>query len=182
VSSITGQTKSAGAYRCFSESSGRLTGMPVLGLMYPSFVLAADVDPRAWGHGRIHRTSADAAECWGARGACGLLLDDILSDAPPGEVDQRWYWARRPARSQAGRRRGDVVRSGTLRPFGVVEATLPGEEAADGQGRGRMGCANAARDMVNHKVALGRPRRIWRNRGLNAVAGPAVAALRALAR
>lgn len=87
--STEGRKKIASLLR-FSRADNRLTGMPVLGLIYPSVTLAKAFDPAT-------------------SGATPLTLDEVLSQARislapmldaatsrwarEGEVDERWYWA-----------------------------------------------------------------------------------------
>lgn len=95
----------------FSVSDGRLTGMPVLGLLYPSFVLAAEADPRIWAPADAVASIPTMVELLEqTRGVCKRLLKAITRNAPnDGDVDERWYWAapllldldRDPARAAA---------------------------------------------------------------------------------
>jgi hypothetical protein len=74
--------------------SGRRTGMPVLGLMYPSISLAS-IDPlelrreRAQA-GRQGPTLEEARE-WARSRVIELL--DALPEPKEGPVDERWFWA-----------------------------------------------------------------------------------------
>ena len=79
----------------FSESRGRLTGMPTLALMYPSLALSRAVDPLRLalelGEGR----PAPPAEVKrAAREAIGRVLPDLqaFTSGEMGLADQRWYW------------------------------------------------------------------------------------------
>ena len=85
----------------FSESRGRLTGMPVLALLYPSIYLAEACDPA--------KLALEAASDQGATSASAATLEDVLQlardrievavekylprPAEEGPVDERWYWA-----------------------------------------------------------------------------------------
>src|SRR5947208_15627527 len=73
----------------FSVASGRLTGMPVLGLLYPSFVLATDADPREWaatGPESPMLTIQEVLER--ARSVCARLLENITKySKADGDVD-----------------------------------------------------------------------------------------------
>jgi len=78
----------------FQKTAGRLTGMPVLGMLYPSVVLAQIGDPLAV-----------ARELDVALPLCRDQLEshvasrisDVLDELPPGPsdgiVDEAWYWA-----------------------------------------------------------------------------------------
>lgn len=76
----------------FSHSQGRLVGMPVLGLLYPSFTLAETVDVRAFGG--ESRTSIDDA-VGRAMDALGPAVEALVGAKAKadGAPDQRWYWA-----------------------------------------------------------------------------------------
>jgi hypothetical protein len=74
------------------RSQGRLTGLPVLGLLYPSHTLAALVDPLAHVTDGPPPTLADVEADTQARLA--ERLASLTSGAPvDGPVDERWYWA-----------------------------------------------------------------------------------------
>lgn len=80
----------------FTESGGRLTGMPTLALMYPSIFLSTEIDPLRMaleheGPGPVpievaRRRAADVIEA-------GLRETELWSGAAGGQADQRWYWA-----------------------------------------------------------------------------------------
>ena len=68
--------------------------MPVLGLLYPSFVLASEADPLAWATARLARWPTLEEVLNRAQAVCQRLLGEITTNAPPdGAVDERWYWA-----------------------------------------------------------------------------------------
>jgi hypothetical protein len=81
----------------FTRSQGRLTGMPVLALMYPSRVLAELGDPLSVGAALRDPGGAlpalnDVID-W-TEGRIARALQQILpAQAATGAVDQRWYWA-----------------------------------------------------------------------------------------
>lgn len=79
----------------FSVAEGRLTGMPVIGLLYPSFVLALEADPRELaGMGPTSPKPTLQDVVTRSRDVCARLLGDITKNAPiDGDVDERWYWA-----------------------------------------------------------------------------------------
>ena len=77
-------------------SDGRLTGMPVLGLLYPSFVLAAEADPSQWADDRSRIADADARRTSSSeRAMCasGCSTTSRRTRRVDGRGDQRWYWA-----------------------------------------------------------------------------------------
>jgi len=74
----------------FARADGRLTGMPVLGLIYPSSALARAFDPAH--QGSSSRTVDQAV------GAAADALRTTINQAVTrwssgGEIDERWYWA-----------------------------------------------------------------------------------------
>jgi Helicase conserved C-terminal domain len=77
----------------FAASEGRLNGMPVLALLYPSVVLARAGDPL--------EIARELSELPASRTDVQRLVGDrvqrLLTNLPPGEhantPDQRWYWA-----------------------------------------------------------------------------------------
>lgn len=77
----------------FSRSSGRLSGMPLLAVLYPSVRLAELGDPLALARemgelpaspGRLQSLLRDRVQA---------ALDALPTGAADGPVDQRWYWA-----------------------------------------------------------------------------------------
>ena len=85
----------------FSYSAGRLTGMPVLGILYPSVVLAREGDPlRLCAESGGEAVSPEKAISAVAR-RMKALLDELVRDieAAGGEIgssgraDETWYWA-----------------------------------------------------------------------------------------
>ncbi|MFH1039550.1 MAG: helicase-related protein [PVC group bacterium] len=81
----------------FAISDGRLTGMPVLGLIYPATHLARQTDPlflakeKASAEGEM-LSFADLFEA--AKMRVRSMLGDIHVTTPPGSpVDENWYWA-----------------------------------------------------------------------------------------
>jgi len=176
----------------FSVASGRLTGMPVLGLLYPSFVLASEMDPREWPTTIPASPIPVLQEVLDrARSVCKRLLEDITKNAPgDGDVDERWYWAA-PILL-------DLNRDATIAMAWFGQANLAaqwrGAEAAasdddvvdedDAEVEDAWAAhVRAARDMASSPADLGRlPKDLAEVLALNAVAGPAVTALRAVAR
>jgi Helicase conserved C-terminal domain len=74
--------------------SGRRTGMPVLGLMYPSISLAG-IDPLDLRRERARNgqdvPTLEEARKWAKRRVTELL--DALPASKEGPVDERWFWA-----------------------------------------------------------------------------------------
>ncbi len=89
TNSTEGRKRIAALLR-FTRADGRLTGMPVLGLIYPSIALTAAFDPAHAGEGMIPVDEVLARARDAMRGATEQA---IARWASPGEVDERWYWA-----------------------------------------------------------------------------------------
>jgi hypothetical protein len=176
----------------FSAPAGRPTGMPVLGLMYPSFALASEADPLKWATaepGSSLPTLRDVLEK--ARTICSGLVEALTKSAPiDGDVDERWYWAApilldlsRDAASAkawfgqanlAGQWRGVEVPTSSDDVTDADEAEVNDAWAAH---------VRAAREIASAADDLKRPPTdLAEVLALYAVAGPAVTALRALAR
>lgn len=87
----------------FAVADGRLTGMPVLALLYPSLYLARACDPAVLLRERLRERPADqtgSAEAVSldevlaiARGRIEVGLRRLGSPPSDGPVDERWYWA-----------------------------------------------------------------------------------------
>jgi hypothetical protein len=80
----------------FTETRGRLTGMPALALMYPSVALARAIDPLRLAIEVGGGAPADVDELKRrAAGRIEVLLSSIGLERRGGDgpVDQRWYWA-----------------------------------------------------------------------------------------
>jgi len=80
----------------FTRSDGRLTGMPVLGLLYPSTTLARDVDPLALALG-LSQNGLPSIDVLLARAQerIGELLAKlrVAPTASSSQEDESWYWA-----------------------------------------------------------------------------------------
>ena len=81
----------------FAVAEGRLTGMPLLALLYPCVTLAREIDPldigrRLAGQGGVPTAQEVLAE---AKTAITDLLAPIVEGARSGDaaMDERWYWA-----------------------------------------------------------------------------------------
>jgi hypothetical protein len=175
----------------FSVADDRPTGMPVLGLLYPSLVLAAEVDPRevAPTTPGVPRPSLQQT-LDRARGVCSRLLEDITRNAPAsGDVDERWYWAAPillDLSRDAPSAKAWLGQANLAAQWRGTQAVVSGDEAADEEADSNdvWGAhVRFARDVVANPGGLGRlPPDLAEVLALLAVAGPAVTALRALAR
>lgn len=178
----------------FARSKGRLTGMAVLALLYPSSTLAELADPLVLGNGR------PAADLLADIEAEVSSLLDALDD-PSGEydpVDDSWYWAAPVLLDRISRPEGTrswLLDAARLTSWGVdsEEAETepsganspPDEDGEDSSPAGRAFAEHVAKmqDLLRGKLHLGRrPPDLASVLAQVAVAGPGVVALRALAR
>lgn len=163
-------------------SENRLTGMPVLILMYPSPALATLIDPLniAVSYQKDELISAAAL----LNSAAELIrpsLDQLLADAPAsGSEDQRWYWAA-PALLD-GKRFPDIknwLLDDKKGWFSIAK------EGSGERGEGLREHLELFRQTMDHAIdsPLGRPPAdLLQVLSLMAVAAPGVCALRALRR
>lgn len=77
----------------FSRAGHRLTGMPVLGIMYPSMFLAGIVDPAVPNDTATGLRSLDDVLAAARKAIEPALSRLVASNETPGEVDEAWYWA-----------------------------------------------------------------------------------------
>ena len=79
----------------FTSSKGRLTGMPVLGLLYPSLFLAREFDPLRYMCEQPSGSRLDAAQVVGlVEIGVSKALRPLVEHAPEvGPEDEAWYWA-----------------------------------------------------------------------------------------
>lgn len=173
----------------FTRSKDRLAGMPVLGLLYPSFYLAEHIDPLRLMCDQPVGDPLQLEEMVGlAQSTISQSLVPLLEGAPvTGPEDEAWYWAapilldllhdREAARLWL---KDEYLAS---RWSGAEEADeLEGEEAGDAAGW--LSHIDRARELVDAGSAdLGRPPAdLDLVLAQLSVAGPGVTALRSLAR
>jgi hypothetical protein len=175
--------KSRGGLLDFKRSADHqagLSGLPILALLYPSFALSELVDPvgisRAWQAQGVAGTAEQMVE-----EAARILrpqVERIVARSPSGgSVDRRWYWAA-PLLLDVDRDRDRAI--GWLEDERTASG-WPGEGATDGDSAWHEHVAHAA-EVAGGEVQLGRPPvDLARALARLAVAGPGVAALRALA-
>lgn len=168
----------------FGYSEGRLTGMPVLALMYPSIVLCRLGDPLRLA-GEAVRQHGELPTQKQLKENLRQTLEPLLAQLPPGKPtpipDEAWYWA------------APLLLDFFLEP----EATrrwLSRSDAATRWSGGRDGREGEvstywpdhvarALELVEGKVRLGsRPPELASVLVEMALAGPGVVALRSLAR
>jgi hypothetical protein len=90
IQNTTDGRKKITALLRFARADGRLTGMPVLGLIYPSTALAGAFDPA---HQGSSSRSADHAVGAAADSLRPAVDQAVKRWSSGGEVDERWYWA-----------------------------------------------------------------------------------------
>lgn len=170
----------------FARSDGRLTGMPLLALLYPSLVLARLGDPARL-VSRLRGTEPDAhvgidgllAE---ARASLEISLARLGGEHVSGPVDERWYWA------------APLLLDSMLEPVATqawlgqrnLASAWSGVEAEDSDGEPDLWSehvAEATRMLAGGRSGLGaRPEDLLDVLAMLAVAGPAVCMFRALDR
>lgn len=169
------------------DADDRLTGMAVLGLIYPSFTLARLGDPLAFirERGDIGRlpTVTDMTE-WASHRIARLLPAIGANRATrPGPPDEAWYWAAPilldlsddPAAAQSW-----LGRSGLAPIWADIGETTDAEEPEDTIWAEHV---ERAQSLADGELQLGRPPDdLVTVLAQMAVAGPAMAAMRALSR
>jgi len=181
----------------FSISQGRLTGMPSLGLLYPSITLATIGDPlRVVSALRTDgRASTLAAVLRGVQAELEQPLSSLPSaTAQSGEPDERWYWAapilldltRHEAATRLWFGQSQLAQIWRIPDAasrtGRVTSEADTEEDRDSEG-GWPAHVEEARKLVRGDLRLGAPPSdLSAVLAQIAVASPAVAALRALCR
>ena len=180
VESNSGETRNLrGGLLDFKRSGDRLSGLPVLALLYPSFALAESVDlieiAGAGGDGSAMSSEAVVKR---ASEALRPQVDRIVAGAPShGRVDERWYWAA-PLLLDAHR---DPECATTWLDDEKTASGWPGDGAAIGDSSWSEHVEQAA-EVARGEVELGRPPDdLVMAVARLAVAGPGVTALRALA-
>ena len=166
----------------FARSQGRLTGMPVLAMLYPSTTLAEIGDPLAFlgGAGNASlQTLDEVLACVATK--TRERIAPFLVDAPAsGPEDEAWYWALPILLDTAQHKRR--TRSWFEDIDILAEAWATGEDAGRGE-RWRDHLREARRVAYGEWLPEGRPPEDLADvLALLAVAGPGVCALRALGR
>jgi hypothetical protein len=164
---------------------GRVSGMPVFALMYPSPALARLADPLqlvdATGTGAL---LPDIAQTFNLakqqiEGALSLIMPP--GQAQDGPIDERWYWAAPlllDAQSDPLENAAWLSRENLAAVWRSDELTAPDEGESS-----LADVLTTVRDMVLDPASLGRaPDDLAEVLARMALAGPAVCALRALSR
>ena len=173
----------------FTKSKGRLSGMPVLGILYPCSTLAVKCDPlkMADNHGSVSDMNAIRAKIKDA-------IDVFLAQLPPGDAsvsaaeDEAWYWAA-PILM-------DLYQSKNATKEWFVDPNLSEQWGSSGEdeesseleedeenSRWSDHVRHAVELIINGGIELGRrPADLSDVLSTMAIAGPGVVALRALRR
>jgi hypothetical protein len=176
----------------FASSKGRLTGMPVLGLLYPCFFLAQQFDPLRYMCGRPAGSRLDAAHVLGLiETDVSEAINALVKDAPDsGPEDEAWYWAApilldKEAAPEVTRLWwADESLATSWSGAEEEESEHNSDEDASAGGAGwRKHVAEAREMLADPHNKLGRPPKdLAQVVAQLALAGPAVTALRAIAR
>jgi hypothetical protein len=185
--------KGLGRLLNFTRSGDRLAGMPVLGMLYPSFSLAERFDPLLLLGDRANdRLDVNTVVSIFEASARELLAPLIAGFPETGAEDESWYWAAPLLLDQ--RHDPSVTESWFADErlgehwSGADESDSEDEDERVGDGdrddAGWQAHIRAARALLGQAgKSLGRPPRdIAKMVAQLALAGPAVTALRALAR
>ena len=178
--------KAHGPLLNFNRSEGRLGGMPVLGLLYPSIYLAEKFDPLRL---MAEQPPGERLTVYEAVGLVETALTSELAEltvlAPSqGPIDEAWYWA---APILLDRRHAPGVTNKWWSNEDLAHAWSSGEQEqstteSDGESVWSLHVAEARR-LVSGDLTLGRPPEDLAHIVAKlALGGPAVVALRALTR
>jgi len=163
----------------FGTAGGRLTGMPVLGLLYPSSVLAVECDPKELGGAGSTVTSVLEGAVERTEQILAKLETLVVDDASEAE-DESWYWAAPilldlqddPERTRHWWAQADLA-----------TVWAEGEDRDTGVGGGWVEHVEHARSLLDGSLRLGRrPADLSQVVAELALGGPGTVALRALAR
>lgn len=157
----------------FTREGERLTGMPVVALLYPSPRLATELDPldfvREHGPGR----TGDELVEW-ARERAQRILGELPPGALSGPPDERWYWAAPLMLDED---------SGWWMQSDLERAWSGRDPRKEDEGRGWRDHVELARSAVERDLDLGRrPDDLDTVLALQGLAAPGVVGLRALTR
>lgn len=169
-----------------ARSGGRLTGMPVLGLMYPSPVLAWLGDPRSCMASAGKLISLEEIYVQVER-SIRVELEPIVRNAPTsGPEDESWYWAAPILLDLRDKRTGSSCRGfweSEQLASDWAEGGLADEDEQDDAGIGWSGHVQEALGVVSGERSMGRvPSDLVSVLARLAVGGPANASIRALHR
>ncbi len=173
----------------FTRSEGRLTGMPVLGLLYPSVVLARNYDPVVLAASR--GGGADNATLDAVLREATLRLEKKLGSLTAkakttGPDDEKWYWAAPillDRREESDATTKWFAAADLAKRWGGEDRADDEEQVVDGQRSPWEDHVQEAKFAASGVSSLGRPPAdLAAVLAQVAVGGPAVVALRALSR
>jgi len=170
----------------FSRTRGRLAGMPIFCLTFPSWTMATEIDPlciaRGLGEGR---TPSQSAVFRAARAKVKDLLEAAIADWPTEESDRpddRWYWAGLGMIEWCNQRPLLKAWFGAKDPWLQWDHMLA-EDPEEEKETGYVEHVHRFREFLENREPLGRPPRDLLDVLVRvALAGPATAALRAMLR
>lgn len=170
----------------FAEADGRLTGMAVFTLLYPSPTWACEIDPLQIALAAEQQLSADEMVA-AVESKIQVLLQSHVRQAPTeGPIDQAWYWA---APLLLDRDAFPVVREWLEKDVDDIDdkwdwSSLAGDAESDSGHQTHFSQhVEELHKFVRAPRRLGRPPAdLFRTLAKIAVASPAVVSLRALLR
>lgn len=166
----------------------RVRGMPVLGMLYPSTYLARALDPMLLMCDQPEGSTLDVDEVIGlASNRLESELADLVKDAPTtGKIDENWYWAA-PILLDFKHEKKSAEEWWSTEHLAEAWAHHQDDEenvASDDSSTGWSEHVSHAKQLISGGTAqFGRPPEdLSHVLALLAIGGPAVCALRALAR
>lgn len=168
----------------FARTDGRLSGMPVLALLYPSSTLAEVGDLQAQGDAAVACDMSAAQVVQRVAERLRPILAPVLKGSPDsGPVDEAWYWAAPMLLDQRLAPEGTRAFWARARmgPVWSEGQTDPDDEDGGDQSRLFEDHLDEARRVLDGRQGLGRPPEdLTEVLAKLALAGPATVTLRAL--
>jgi len=174
----------------FAKREGRLTGMPVLGLLYPSSTLASKIDPLAIAGRIVVETSNGEAELPSLEKVLSLVQHQVeemlatiaVNHVSSGPEDEAWYWAAPVLLDQ--KFAPELTNEWFSHPsLAAVWSGGDMEKEEDGEESHWAAHVEQARELLDGRFTLGRqPTDLSLVLAQMAIAGPGVCTLRALMR
>ncbi|NPV63617.1 MAG: hypothetical protein HPY61_13515 [Methanotrichaceae archaeon] len=173
-----------------SNRDGRITGLPILGIIYPSITLAKECDPIRLASQQLLVSQQlpsieDAIQK--ARMRIDDLLDPILESSPKsGNEDEDWYWAA-PILLDLHYNQGGIERLFRNRKLadilGGEDESEEGEDDDDDSSTLWNEAIKRVNDLIEGKIRLEKPPKdLSLILAKLALAGPGITCLRALSR
>ncbi len=165
-----------------SDRDGRLTGLPILGIIYPSITLAKACDPLKTASASL--PSADDAIQRAQIEITRLLLPIVGSSPEYGPEDEDWYWAA-PILLDVYYHRGSAEKFFHSKELAEIWGgeEVSGDDDGDGGPSLWKEAIAEVTALIERKIQLKRPPRdLALVLAKMAIAGPGTTSLRALAR